>query len=92
MPVGRPASHLLLGRYHLLRGRAATARALFARSLASADQLGFRYEAALALGWLGRTTPGRAGRTQLQAALLRMQEMGVAWDVAEFTRWLDESG
>lgn len=87
-PIGRPALHVLTGRYHLACGQAAAALQSFTKAQMDAERLSMPHESALACAWQGRIIAGRTGSMKLEAALQRLQSIGTAWHAAEVEQWL----
>ena len=77
--IGRPRARLWQGRLAQLSGRPGRAQAAWRASLAAAERLGMRFEAALAHAELGRHAAGTPrGHRHLEQARTLLHELGIA--------------
>lgn len=81
-PIGRPAHHLLTGRYHLIRGAFELAQRNFLTAQQHAERLGMPHEAALASAWHGKSKGGAMGFEEMKRAKEAIGKLGAAWDEA----------
>ena len=79
-PSGRAAYHRFLGRWLWLQGQEAAALRAFECSEAAAEEIGLRYDAALAQAWRAGLLPPAMQATALSHALGRLRALGADWD------------
>ncbi len=76
-PIGRPALHLLRGRYQLALGHKEAALRSFTESQRQAQQMSMRHESALAAAWHGKAVGGAVGQAETESALEQLRALGI---------------
>lgn len=87
-PIGRPALHVLTGRYELACGARDRALRSFAHAEQEAERLGMRHEAAWAGAWHSKVLASATGRMKMESARQRLEAIGARWEAAQVVGWL----